>query len=413
MKIPFSPPDISQEEIDEVVDTLKSGWITTGPKTKLFEKKIAEYCNTSKAACLNSATACMEMTLRLLGIGEGDEVITCAYTYTASASVIHHVGAKIVLVDSGKDSFHIDYAAIADAITEKTKAIIPVDIAGVMCDYDKVFEAVNSKKDLFQPSNEIQKAIGRVVVIADAAHSFGASYKGKMSGEAADFTSFSFHAVKNLTTAEGGAVTWRDIEGIDNEDIYKQFMLLTLHGQSKDALAKTKPGAWEYDIVLPAYKCNMTDIMASLGLVQLKRYPEILKRRKEIIEMYDKALEDIGVEVLKHYSDDYASSGHLYLTRLTGQDEDFRNRVIEKMAEAGIATNVHYKPLPLHTAYKKLGFEMKDYPNAFDMYRNEITLPLHTLLTNEEVDYVASGEKEILRVLREEESVRLEAAATV
>ena len=412
MKIPFSPPDISQEEIDEVVDTLKSGWITTGPKTKLFEKKIAEYCNTSKSACLNSATACMEMTLRLLGIGEGDEVITCAYTYTASASVIHHVGAKIVLVDSGKDSFHIDYDAIADAITEKTKAIIPVDIAGVMCDYDKVLEAVNKKKDLFQPSNEIQKAIGRVAIIADAAHSFGASYKGKMSGEAADFTSFSFHAVKNLTTAEGGAVTWRDIEGIDNEEIYKQFMLLTLHGQSKDALAKTKPGAWEYDIVLPAYKCNMTDIMASLGLVQLKRYPEILKRRKEIIEMYDKALENAGIDVLKHYTEDYASSGHLYLTRISGQDESFRNRVIEKMAEVGIATNVHYKPLPLHTAYNKLGFEMKDYPNAFDMYRNEITLPLHTLLTNEEVDYVASGEKEILRVLREEENVRLEAAAT-
>jgi dTDP-4-amino-4,6-dideoxygalactose transaminase len=396
MQIPFSPPDISQLEIDEVIDTLKSGWITTGPKTKLFEKKIAEYCNTSKAVCLNSATAAMEMTLRLLGIGEGDEVITSAYTYSASASVIHHVGAKIILVDTAKDSFHIDYEQLEKVITEKTKAIIPVDIAGVMCDYDKVFEVVNRKKDLFNPSNEIQKSIGRVAVIADGAHSFGATYKGKQSGEVADFTCFSFHAVKNLTTAEGGAVTWRDIPGIDNEEIYKKYMLLSLHGQSKDALAKTKAGAWEYDIVYPAYKCNMTDIMSSLGLVQLQRYPKILERRKQIIEMYDKALLSDKVDSLKHYSDDYSSSGHLYLVRLLGKDEEYRNKVIEKMAEKGIATNVHYKPLPMHTAYKNLDFDIKDYPNAFDMYKNEITLPLHTLLTDEQVEYVIESFKSII-----------------
>lgn len=391
MKIPFSPPDITELEINEVIDTLKSGWITTGPKTKLFEKKIAEYCNTSKAVCLNSATAAMEMTLRLLGIGEGDEVITSAYTYTASASVIHHVGAKIVLVDTAKDSFHMDYDALEQAITEKTKAIIPVDIGGVMCDYDKIFQVVNKKKELFKPSNYMQRAIGRVVVLADGAHSFGAKYKGRMSGEVADFTSFSFHAVKNLTTAEGGAVTWRDIEDINNEDIYKEYMLLSLHGQSKDALAKTKLGAWEYDIVSPAYKCNMTDIMASIGLVQFKRYPEILERRKQIIEMYNEALKNCDVEHLKHYDESYSSSGHLYLVRLLGKDEAFKNRVIEKMAEKGIATNVHYKPLPMHTAYKKLRFDIKDYPNAFEMYRNEITLPLHTLLSDEDVEYVCES----------------------
>ena len=306
--IPFSPPDISEEEISEVVDALRSGWITTGPKTKQFEKEIASYCNTSKAVCLNSATACMELTLRLLGIGEGDEVITTSYTYTASASVIEHVGAKIIMVDCGKDSFHIDYDAIEDAITEKTKAIIPVDIAGVMCDYEKIFKAVNNKKEMFKASNEIQKAIGRVVVLADAAHSFGASYKGMMAGEVADFTSFSFHAVKNLTTAEGGAVTWKDIEGIDNEEIYREFMLLSLHGQSKDALAKTKLGAWEYDIVYPAYKCNMTDIMAAIGLVQLKRYKELLERRKEIIGKYDEAMKKLDVQVLQHYGEDFSSS---------------------------------------------------------------------------------------------------------
>lgn len=396
-QILFSPPDITQAEIDEVVDTLKSGWITTGPKTKLFESQIAEYCHTSKAVCLNSATAGMELTLRMLGIGEGDEVITCAYTYTASASVIHHVGAKIVLVDSGKDSFHIDYDAIADAITEKTKAIIPVDIAGVMCDYDKIFEAVEKKKHLFRANNEIQKAIGRVVVLADAAHSIGATYKGRKSGEVADFTSFSFHAVKNLTTAEGGAVVWRDIKGVDNEWIYKQYMLLSLHGQSKDALAKTKLGAWEYDIVAPNFKCNMTDIMASLGLVQLKRYPEILERRKQIIEMYDELLAEVNVTSLKHYTDQYSSCGHLYFLSLSGKDEEYRNQVIEKMAEKGIATNVHYKPLPLLTAYKELGFYIGDYPNAYEQYKNEMTLPLHTLLTNEEIEYVCESLREVIR----------------
>lgn len=398
--IPFSPPDISDEEINEVVDTLKSGWITTGPKTKLFEKQIAEYCNTPKAVALNSATAAMEMTLRLLGIGPGDEVITCAYTYSASASVITHVGAKVVLVDSGKDSFHIDYDGIADAITEKTKAIIPVDIAGVMCDYDRIYEAVESKKDLFNPTNDLQKTFGRVVVVADAAHSIGATYKGKMSGEVADFTSFSFHAVKNLTTAEGGMVTWRDIDGFDNEEIYKQYMLLSLHGQSKDALAKTKLGAWEYDIVAPNYKCNMTDIMASLGLAQFKRYPEILGRRKEIIEKYDERLASLEVTTMRHYDETYQSSGHLYLLRINGKDEDFRNDVITKMAEKGVSSNVHYKPLPMHSAYKNLGFKMEDYPNAFDMYKNEITLPLHTLLTDEDIEYVVGRLKESIDELK-------------
>lgn len=398
--IPFSPPDISDEEINEVVDTLKSGWITTGPKTKLFEKQIAEYCNTFKAVALNSATAAMEMTLRLLGIGPGDEVITCAYTYSASASVITHVGAKVVLVDSGKDSFHIDYDGIAEAITEKTKAIIPVDIAGVMCDYDRIFDTVESKKELFNPTNDLQKAFGRVVVIADAAHSIGATYKGKMSGDVADFTSFSFHAVKNLTTAEGGMVTWKDIDGFDNEEIYKQYMLLSLHGQSKDALAKTKLGAWEYDIVAPNYKCNMTDIMASLGVAQFKRYPEILGRRKEIIEKYDALLSQLEVTSMKHYDDTYQSCGHLYLLRLNGKDEAFRNGVITKMAEKGVSSNVHYKPLPMHSAYKNLGFKMEDYPNAFDMYKNEITLPLHTLLTDEDIEYVVGRLKESIDELK-------------
>lgn len=398
--IPFSPPDISDEEINEVVDTLKSGWITTGPKTKLFEKQIAEYCNTSKAVALNSATAAMEMTLRLLGVGPGDEVITCAYTYSASASVITHVGAKVVLVDSGKDSFHIDYDRITDAITEKTKALIPVDIAGVMCDYDRIFEAAESKKHLFNPSNDLQKAFGRVVVIADAAHSIGATYKGKMSGEVADFTSFSFHAVKNLTTAEGGMVTWKDIDGFDNEEIYKQYMLLSLHGQSKDALAKTKLGAWEYDIVAPNYKCNMTDIMASLGLTQFKRYPEILGRRKEIIEKYDELLSELEVTPMNHYDDKHHSCGHLYLLRLNGKDEAFRNDVITKMAEKGVSSNVHYKPLPMHSAYQNLGFKMEDYPNAFDMYKNEITLPLHTLLTDEDIEYVVGRLKESIDELK-------------
>lgn len=387
--IPFSPPDITDVEINNVVEVLKSGWITTGPKTKEFERQIAEYCNTNKAICLNSATACMEMTLRLLGIGEGDEVITSAYTYTASASVIHHVGAKIVLVDTAKDSFQMDYDKLEEAITERTKAIIPVDLAGVMCDYDKIFEVVNRKKELFKANNELQEAIGRVVVLADGAHSFGASQKGKMSGEVADFTSFSFHAVKNLTTAEGGALTWKSINGVDDEEIYKRLNTLSLHGQTKDALAKTKIGAWEYDIVEPAYKCNMTDIMAAIGLGQLSRYEDLLNYRKAIIDRYDELLEDVeGVEVLKHYTDDNTSSGHLYLVRLIGKDEAFRNEVITKMAKEGIATNVHYKPLPLLTAYKNLGFHIEDYPSAFDMYKNEITLPLNTLISLEQVDYI-------------------------
>lgn len=394
--IPFSPPDVTQEEIDEVVDTLRSGWITTGPKTKLFERQIAEYCHTGKAVAMNSATACMELTLRLLGIGPGDEVITSAYTYSASASVIDHVGAKIVLVDCEKDSVDIDYTAIANAITNKTKAIIPVDIGGIMVDYDRIYEILESKKDLFTPSNELQAKFNRVIIVADAAHSIGATYKGRMSGEVADFTSFSFHAVKNLTTAEGGMVTWRPIQGIDDEDIYKQFMLLSLHGQSKDALAKTKPGSWEYDIVAPYFKCNMTDIVASLGLVQFKRYQGILERRKELIEHYDRRLADLDVSILNHYRNDSNSSGHLYLMRLNGKDEAFRNEVIEKMAEMGVSTNVHYKPLPMHSAYKNLGFDIKDFPNAFNLYKNEITLPLHTLLSDEDVDYVCDCLHEIL-----------------
>ena len=387
--IPFSPPDITDVEIENVIEVLKSGWITTGPKTKEFERKIADYCNTNRAICFNSATAGMEMTLRLLGIKEGDEVITSAYTYTASASVINHVGAKIVLVDTGVDSYEMDYEKLEEAITEKTKAIIPVDLAGVMCDYDKIFEIVNRKKDLFKANNEIQEAIGRVAVLADGAHSFGASYKGKMAGSVADFTSFSFHAVKNLTTAEGGAVTWNSIDGIDDEEIYKRFNCLSLHGQTKDALAKTKIGSWEYDIIEPAYKCNMTDIMAAIGLAQLSRYEELLNYRKDIIARYDKELmcrDDI--HVLKHFTQDYTSSGHLYLIRLVGKDENFRNEVISKMAEAGIATNVHYKPLPMLTAYKNLGFNIEDYPNAFNMYKNEITLPLNTTINLEQVEYV-------------------------
>ena len=388
MHIAFSPPDITEEEIAEVVDTLRSGWITTGPKTKEFERQIAEFCHTSKAVCLNSATACMEMALRVLGIGAGDEVITSAYTYTASASVICHVGAKVVLVDTQKDSYEMDYEQLEKAVTEKTKAIIPVDIAGVMCDYGKIFQIVNKKKSLFKANNDIQKKIGRIAVVADAAHAFGAMRNGKRCGEIADFTSFSFHAVKNLTTAEGGAVVWRDIEGIDNEELYKQFMLLSLHGQSKDALAKTQLGAWEYDIVAPYYKCNMTDIMAALGLVQFKRYPGILARRKEIVEKYNEGLKNLPVSVLKHYGDDFASSGHLYLVRVTGKKREECNDIIIKMGECNEATNVHNKPLPMLSAYKNLGFDIKDYPNAYEMYENAITLPLHTKLTDEEVKYV-------------------------
>ena len=394
-QISFSPPDITEEEIEEVAEALRSGWITTGPRTKKLEAQIAEYCHTSKAVCLNSATAALELTLRVLGIGEGDEVITSAYTYTASASVIDHVGAKIVMVDTAQDSFEMDYDALANAITEKTKAIIPVDLGGVPCDYAKLKAIVESKKALFQPNNEIQKAIGRVAITADAAHAFGAEYKGQPVGSVADFTSFSFHAVKNFTTAEGGAVVWNDIAGIDNEELYHQFQLLSLHGQNKDALAKTKLGAWEYDIKGPWYKCNMTDIMAAIGLVQMKRYPEMLKRRKEIIGKYDAAFKDLNMQVLSHYTDTHQSSGHLYILRLLGKDEATRNEFITKMADHGIATNVHYKPLPMHTAYKNLGFDIKDYPNAYAMYKNEVTLPLHTKLTDEDVAYIIEKFKKV------------------
>ena len=387
-EIPFSPPDITQAEIDAVVEVLKSGWITTGPKTKLFEQRIAEYVGTSRAVCLNSATAAMELTLRILGVGPGDEVITSAYTYTASASVIHHVGAEIVLVDTAPDSYEMDYEKLADAITEKTKVIIPVDIAGKMCDYDAIFGAVESKRHLFKASNDIQALYNRVIVMADAAHAFGAERKGLKCGQVADLTCFSFHAVKNLTTAEGGAVVWRDVPGLDNDKLYQEFMLYSLHGQSKDALAKSKKGSWEYDIVFPGYKCNMTDIMAAIGLTQLERYASLLERRREIISLYDQHLKPLGIQVLEHYGEDFASSGHLYLARIPGIDETQRNDIILKMAELGVACNVHYKPLPMLSAYRTLGFDLKDYPNAHRIYRNEITLPLHTLLDDEDVEYV-------------------------
>ena len=386
--ISFSPPDITEAEIKEVAEALRSGWITTGPRTKKLEKEIAEMCRTSKAVCLNSATAALELNLRVLGIGPGDEVITSAYTYTASASVIEHVGATIVLVDTAPDSYEMDYAKLADAITDKTKAIIPVDLAGIPCDYDTIFAVVESKKALFKPANKIQQTLGRVAVCADAAHAFGASWKGQPVGSIADFTSFSFHAVKNFTTAEGGAAVWRDIPGIDNEELYHEYQLLSLHGQSKDALAKTQLGAWEYDIKGTYYKCNMTDIMAAIGLVQFERYPQLLARRKEIIAKYDAALADCNVQVLEHYKDQHQSSGHLYLVRFNGKDSEYRNKFIIKMAERGVATNVHYKPLPMHTAYKNLGFDIKDYPNAYAQFANEMTLPLHTLLTDEDVEYV-------------------------
>ena len=395
-KISFSPPDMSEAEINEVAEALRSGWITTGPKTKEFERLIAMCCQTDQAVCLNSATACMELILRVLGVGPGDEVITSAYTYTATASVTCHVGAKVVMVDTAPDSFEMDYDKLADAITEKTKVVLPVDLAGVVCDYDKIFAAVESKKHLFSPVNDIQKAYGRVIVLADAAHAFGAKWHGKMCGEIADFTSFSFHAVKNLTTAEGGALTWRNHDGVDNESLYKQFQLLSLHGQNKDALAKTRLGAWEYDIVAPYYKCNMTDVMAGIGLAQLKRYPETLYRRRQIIERYNEGLRGCDVQVLDHFGDDHSSSGHLYLVRLLGEDVEYRNAVIERMAERGIACNVHYKPLPMMTAYKNLGFDIVDYPNAYNQYHNEITLPLHTSLTNEDVEYVISNFVDII-----------------
>lgn len=395
--IPFSPPDMTEAEANEVREAILSGWITTGPRTKEFERLIAICCQTKKAVALNSATAAMELTLRVLGVGEGDEVIVPAYTYTATASVVHHVGAKIVMVDVAPGSFEIDYDSIADAITERTKVVMPVDLGGVMCDYDRVFAAVESKRELFRPANDIQKALGRVVVLADAAHAFGARRHDRMCGEVADFTSFSFHAVKNLTTAEGGAITWKPIEGIDDEWLYKQYQLLSLHGQSKDALAKTQLGAWEYDIVAPDYKCNMTDISAAIGLVQIRRYAELLHRRRQIVERYNEALKDCNVQVLNHYGDDHQSSGHLYLVRLLGKDCEYRNEVIRKMAERGIACNVHYKPLPMMTAYKNLGFDIKDYPNAYRQFENEVTLPLHTRLTDEDVEYVIGNFVEILK----------------
>lgn len=397
LNVLFSPPDITEAEIAEVVDTLKSGWITTGPKTKLFEKQLAEFCHTSKAVCLNSATACLEMALRVLGIGPGDEVITTAYTYTASASVVCHVGAKLVLIDTQKDSYEMDYEKLEQAITENTKAIISVDLAGIIGNYEKLFSIAERKKALFHPANKIQERMGRIAVLADAAHALGAEKDGKRCGEIADFTSFSFHAVKNLTTAEGGALVWRDIEGIDNEALYKQFMLFSLHGQSKDALAKTQLGAWEYDIVEPYFKCNMTDIMASLGLAQLRRYPGLLARRKEIIGKYNEALKDEDVTVLNHYGENHTSSGHLYLVRLNGKTREECNEIITQMAERGVATNVHYKPLPMLSAYKNQGFSIEDYPNAYDLFANEITLPLHTKLTDEEVEYVIACFKECIR----------------
>ena len=396
MRIEFSPPDITQLEIDEVVDTLKSGWITTGPKTKKLEQELSVFTNTDKTVCLNSATAAMELTLRLLGVGAGDEVITCAYTYTASASFIHHVGAKIVLVDCNKEDKFMDLDALENAITEKTKVIIPVDLAGKPCKYDEIFEIVERKKSLFKPNNKFQEKIGRVIVMADAAHSLGAVYKGKPSGSIADFTCFSFHAVKNFTVAEGGSVTWNRNLGLNDDEVYREFQLLSLHGQSKDALSKTKLGSWEYDIVAPNYKCNLTDIASGIGLAQLKRYPSLLKRRFEIVERYNKGFEGTRIKPFIHFEEDRKSCCHLYIVNIEGASEEDRNEIIVKMAERGIATNVHYKPLPMHTAYKNLGFDIKDYPNAFDNYKSEITLPLHTLLTDEQVDYIIENLKALV-----------------
>ncbi len=396
MKIPFSPPDISETEINEVVEALKSGWITTGPRTKELERRIAEYVGVNKCVCLNSQTACAEMALRVMGIGEGDEVIVTAYTYTASASVVAHVGAKLVLVDIAKDNFQMDYDKLETAITENTKAIIPVDLGGVPCNYDRIFDIVNKKKALFKPSNDMQRALGRVAVMADTAHAFGAKVGEKSVGSIADFSSFSFHAVKNLTTAEGGALTWNTIEGVDDEAIYKKLQLLSLHGQSKDALSKTQIGAWEYDVLGPWYKCNMTDIAAAMGLGQMKRYDAMLKRRAEIISRYDAAFKPMGIEVLPHYTENHTSSGHLYITRVPNITPEQRNEIIIKMAEQGIVCNVHYKPLPMLTAYKNLGFDIKDYPNAYAHFVNEITLPLHTCLTDEEVDYIIENYKAIV-----------------
>lgn len=419
--IPFSPPDMSEAEAKLASEAILSGWITTGPKTKEFEKKIAEYVGTKKAVCLNSATAAMEMALRLIGVGPDDEVIVPAYTYTASASVTQHVGCKLVLVDSQKDCVEMDYEKLAEAITEKTKVICPVDLGGVMCDFDTIFAVVEAKKHLFRPANEIQKRIGRVVIAADDAHAFGAQWHGKMAGAIADFSSFSFHAVKNLTTAEGGALTWYLPFGNEvvnqndngnyfptvprkegetwNEMLYRISQLLSLHGQNKDALAKTQLGSWEYDVIGPWYKCNMTDIMAGIGLAQLSRYQGMLERRRHIIGVYDNALKDLPVAVLKHYGPDFAGSGHLYITRLLGRTREEANKVIERMAERQIACNVHYKPLPMMTAYKALGFDIKDFPNAYNLFVNEVTLPLHTRLTDEDVEYVISNYVDIIKNL--------------
>ena len=388
INIPFSPPDISEKEIEAVSEALRSGWITTGPRTKELERQMAEFTGTKRGACLNSATACMETALRLFGIGAGDEVIVPAYTYTASASVVCHVGATLKLIDVQEETYHLDYDELEAAITEKTKAVIPVDIAGVMVDYDKIRAILESKKALFKPANAYQEALGRVLILADSAHGYGASRNGHKSGQCADFTSFSFHAVKNFTTGEGGGLVWRELDGIDDEEIYKKIMLMSLHGQSKDALAKTKLGAWEYDIIAPLYKCNMTDITAAIGLAQMTRYEGMLARRKQMINMYTEGINADDVECLCHYTDEYSSSGHLFLTRLLGRDVEDRNQFIIRMAEAGIATNVHYKPLPMHTAYKQLGFDIKDFPKSFEMYHNEVTLPLHTNLTDEQIEYV-------------------------
>ena len=395
--IPFSPPDITEAEINEVCEALRSGWITTGPRTKEFERRLAEYCGTEKVACLNSATAALELNLRVLGIDEGDEVIVPAYTYTASASAAIHVGAKVIFIDSKPDSFEMDYDLMEEAINEKTKAIIPVDLAGIICDYDRIYAAVENKKHLFTPANEIQKAIGRVAVCADCAHALGATKNGLNAGQIADFTSFSFHAVKNLTTAEGGAATWKPIDGINNEELYKQYMLYSLHGQSKDALAKTKAGAWEYDIVGPWYKCNMTDITAAIGLKQLERYPSLMERRKEIICEYNEMCDSLGIVYLNHYGKNHSSSGHLYITRIPGITEETRNAIITEMAERGIACNVHYKPLPMMTAYKNLGWNIADFPNAYNYFKNEITLPLHTKLTDDNVHTVCENFAEVVK----------------
>ncbi|MCI8369272.1 MAG: DegT/DnrJ/EryC1/StrS family aminotransferase [Clostridia bacterium] len=397
MKIPFSPPDISEAEIEEVSNALRSGWITTGPRTKELERQVAAFCGVNRAVCLNSQTACAEMALRLLGVGEGDEVITSAYTYTATASVICHVGAKPVLVDTRQDGLEMDYAQLERAITDKTKVIIPVDIAGVPCDYDRIFSIVNAKKNLFVAKNDLQKSFGRIIVLADAAHAFGAVWNGKPVGSIADFSAFSFHAVKNFTTAEGGALTWQPREWLDDEKIYRKIQLFSLHGQSKDALAKTRLGAWEYDIVGTWFKCNMTDIAAALGLAQFKRYPAMLDRRRAIIEKYDGAFKSQGIKTLTHYCENYRSSGHLYITRIPDINEEKRNEIIAKMAERGVACNVHYKPLPLLTAYKNLGFNIKDYPNAYKNYENEITLPLYTSLTDEQIEYVIQSCLETVR----------------